>query len=83
MTPRPSRRTTATEELAVLADGPWLSRWYWRADLERMQESARRFPEGDPAGQHQSYRPTNEWRDNPEGFGSGRVWRYRPTTGQP
>lgn len=68
-------------ELAMLADGPWANRWYWRDNLEAMQAASARYPDGHPCAEHRGYRPTNEYRDNPEGLGSGRVWRYRPAAG--
>jgi hypothetical protein len=74
-----SRRTpSSTEELAVLVDGPWASRWYWRDDLEQMQAASARYPDGHVCAQHRDYVPTDQWREHPHEFPAGRVWRYQP-----
>lgn len=73
----------AHAELAVLADGPWAPRWYWRSDLEEMQQASRRVghPDGHPAAELRAYKPTDQYRPHPlDPAVSGRVWRYRPTT---
>ena len=92
MAPRRTRRSggaalvdlAAGRELAVLGNGPWAPRWYWRDDLEAMQEASRGAGHGDdhPAAVLRGYAPTGEWRDHPDGMGSGRVWRYRAAAGQ-
>lgn len=71
----------ARAELAVLADGPWRLRWYWRADLERMQRASRTVghPDGHPAAELRAYRPTGEYLPHPHEPGvTGRAWRYTP-----
>lgn len=78
-----TRRSLAAEvaagrELAALVDGPFSSRWYWRADLEAMQAASRRHPDGHPAARMRCYHPTDTHRAHPvEGDASGREWRYQ------
>ncbi|WP_224392902.1 hypothetical protein [Pseudonocardia sp. ICBG1293] len=68
-------------ELAVLVDGPWQGRWYWRADLTAMQTAARRYPDSHPAAELRTYTPTETWTEHPVEPGvTGRVWRHHPTT---
>ncbi len=66
-------------ELAVLVDGPWRGRWYWRADLAAMQTAAARYPDGHPAAELRTYRPSNEFVPHPvEDDITGRIWRHHP-----
>ena len=74
--------TAGGRELAVLVNGPWAPRWYWRTDLEAMQEASRRtgHPDGHPAAELRGYRPTDQWVGHPaEPEVSGRAWRFRST----
>jgi hypothetical protein len=81
---RARAQATSGRELAVLDGGPWSGCWYWRDDLDGVRDAATRFPADHPAGQMAHYQPTREHRDNPEGIGPGRVWRYQPRpTGDP
>lgn len=71
-------------EVAVLADGPWAPRRYWRDDLEAMQHASRAmgYPDGHPAAVLRGYHPTDA--HSPDG-GPGsdrpaRLWRYQPAT---
>jgi len=91
---RPTRRRrtgptkterTGTErtgrELAVLVDGPWAPRCYWRDELEDMQAASRRmgYPDDHPSAALRAYRPTDErapHQHNPDH--DGRLWRYHP-----
>jgi hypothetical protein len=77
---RSLREKAAFRELAVLADGPWAPRWYWRDELEAMQEASRRMghPDDHAAAELRGYRPTEEFEPHPTDSGvSGRVWRFR------
>ena len=69
-------------ELAALADGPWRGAWYWRADLEARQASARRrHARGATARLDNQchYQPTEQWVPSPlEPEVSGRAWTYHP-----
>ncbi|WP_075334732.1 hypothetical protein [Pseudonocardia sp. Ae717_Ps2] len=56
-------QVTDGRELAVLIDGPWRGRWYWRADLDAMQAAAHRYPHGHPAAELRTYQPTGPVRD--------------------
>ncbi|OLM27872.1 hypothetical protein Ae717Ps2_7090 [Pseudonocardia sp. Ae717_Ps2] len=68
-------------ELAVLLDGPWRGRWYWRADLDALQTAAGRYPHGHPAAELRAYAPTGTWTEHPtEPEVTGRVWRHHPHT---
>lgn len=74
----------ARAELAALVDGPWRLRWYWRSDLEAIQNASRAVghPDGHPAAEHRHYQPTDTWLPHPYEAGvTGRVWRYLPTPG--
>lgn len=73
MTRRTSRTrpTTTTEnggvrEVAVLADGPWAPRRYWRADLEAMQHAsrARGYPDRHPCAVLRGYHRTDQHTDD-------------------
>jgi len=65
-------------ELAVLGDGPFRLRWYWRDDLEAMQRASRRHPDGHPAARMRGYAPTERHQPHPLERGvTGRVWRYQ------
>lgn len=68
-------------EVAVLADGPWAPRRYWRADLEAMQHASRAmgYPDQHPSAILRGYRPTDEHAsdDGPDGA-PARLWRYQP-----
>lgn len=71
----------AGRELAVLVDGPFRLRWYWRDELEQMQQASRRVghPDGHPAARMRGYQPTEQHQTHPLESGvTGRVWRYRP-----
>lgn len=64
----------------MLADGPWAPRWYWRDELEAMQEASRRIGhrKDHPAAELRGYLPTAEFEPHPSDPGvSGRVWRFR------
>ncbi|OLM28342.1 hypothetical protein Ae717Ps2_6544 [Pseudonocardia sp. Ae717_Ps2] len=80
---RPSARlavqVTDGRELAVLIDGPWRGRWYWRADLDAMQAAAHRYPHGHPAAELRTYQPTGQFVTHPhEPDTEGRAWRHHP-----
>lgn len=69
-------------EVAVLADGPWAPRRYWRDDLEAMQQASRTmgYPDDHPSAVLRGYQPTDQ--HSPDG-GPGserpaRLWRYQP-----
>lgn len=79
-TARARAEAASGRELAVLVDGPWMARWYWRDDLEAIQAASRRYPDGHTCAEHRCYVPTEQFCDNPEGLGPGRAWRYRPRT---
>ncbi|OLL89401.1 hypothetical protein [Pseudonocardia sp. Ae331_Ps2] len=90
--PSPAHRPTTRlavqvadgRELAVLVDGPWRGRWYWRADLDAMQTTAHRHPHGHPAAELRTYAPTGTWTEHPtEPKVTGRVWRHHPHTTRP
>jgi hypothetical protein len=72
-------KTRATQELAVLADGPRSHRWYWRDDLAAMQQASRNvgYDDWHPASVMRHYEPTEDFEMHPGGLGAGRVWRYR------
>jgi len=73
-------------ELAVVVDGPHAGRWYWRDELEAMQQSARRmgYPPAHPAATFTRYRPTDEWAEHPcEPGVQGRAWRYHQPPATP
>jgi hypothetical protein len=55
----------AGREQVVLVDGPWRGR-YWADELTAVQESARRYPPQDAAGQLQSYQPSPEKVGHPD-----------------
>ncbi|WP_075554422.1 hypothetical protein [Pseudonocardia sp. Ae505_Ps2] len=77
-------QVTDGRELAVLVDGPWRGRWYWRADLDAMQTAAHRYPHGHPAAELRTYVPTGTWTEHPtEPEVTGRVWRHHPHTTRP
>ncbi|WP_226363364.1 hypothetical protein [Pseudonocardia sp. ICBG1142] len=66
-------------ELAVLVDGPWRGRWYWADDLAAMQHASRRYPDGHPAAELRTYRPSNEFVPHPgEPEVTGRLWHHHP-----
>lgn len=69
-------------EVAVLADGPWAPRCYWRDDLEAMQEASRRvgYPDDHPSAVLRRYEPTGESAIHQDG--AARVWRYRAVAGE-
>ncbi|WP_226353032.1 hypothetical protein [Pseudonocardia sp. ICBG601] len=68
-------------ELAVLVDGPWRGRWYWADDLAAMQDASRRYPDGHPAAELRTYRPSGEFVPHPhEPDVTGRLWRHHPST---
>jgi hypothetical protein len=70
-----------SRELAVLVDGPWKHHWYYRDELEAMQEGSRamNYPDDHPAAQLRHYRPTHSWQPHPFEVGaSAREWRYSP-----
>ena len=50
-------------ELAVVVDGPHVDHWYWRDELEAMQQSAERtgYPPEHPAATFTHYWPADEW----------------------
>lgn len=82
---RPTGRRRADRdtgrELAVLADGPWAPRCYWRDELEDMQAASQRmgYPDDHPSAVLRAYRPTDERAPHPHNPGhDGRVWRYHP-----
>jgi hypothetical protein len=67
-------------ELAVLVNGAWAPRWYWRNELKAMQDPSRRmgYPAAHSSAVLRSYQPTDEFRPHPTEPGtSGRVWLYR------
>ncbi|MGD9525314.1 hypothetical protein [Pseudonocardia sp.] len=70
-------------EVAVLADGPWAPRRYWRADLEAMQQASRAigYPDDHPSAVLRRYQPTDEHLpdDGPAGA-PARLWRCQPPT---
>ena len=71
-------------ELAVLTDGPWRGRWYWRDDLDAMHTAALRHPAGHPAAEIRTYRPTEQFLPHPhEPDATGRAWRHHPHTTRP
>ena len=68
-------------ELAALVDGPWAPRWYWRDELEAIQEASRRagHPEDHPSAALRAYRPTGERVPHPHHPDhDGRAWRHHP-----
>lgn len=78
---RAERTDTADRELAVLVDGPWAPRWYWRDELEAMQATSRRmgYPDQHPAAVLRGYRPTGERVAHPHNPDrDGRAWRHHP-----
>ncbi len=84
-TGRASRAATAGGEqerqLVVLADGPWARCWYWRDDLEAMQQASRNVGYSDthPAAVLRPYQPTDQHQAHPHNEGrSGRVYRFGP-----
>lgn len=79
MTARSLADQAATRELAVLVDGPFRLRWYWRDELEAMQQASIRTKHADdaPAARMRRYSPTGEYQAHPLEAGvRGRVWRY-------
>ncbi|MGE4153291.1 MAG: hypothetical protein AB7G17_13675 [Phycisphaerales bacterium] len=70
-------------ELAVLVDGAWAHRWYWRDELEAMQQASWRmgYPDDHRSAVLRCSRPAGESRPHPtEPDVSGQAWRYhRPT----
>lgn len=71
-------------ELAALAGGPLDGRWYFRDELERMQERASqwaairasRCPD-EYRESVQDYAPSERWAPNPnQRYGQGRVWLH-------
>jgi len=82
---RSTHRTGAgpRREVAVLADGPWAPRRYWRDDLEAMQQASRAmgYPDRHPSAVLRGYHPTNDHAhdDGPHGAPT-RLWRYHPPT---
>ena len=80
-------RQVAHRELAVLVDGPWAPRWYWRDVLEAEQAGSRRMHACGGAAQLDTkchYQPTEQWVDHPfEDDVRGRAWRYRPPAHTP
>jgi len=80
---RPSLAQQAgVRELAVLDDGPWFARWYWRDELEAQQAAARdAHARGGTThlGDKAHYRPTEQQVPHPtEVEVRGRVWTYQP-----
>ncbi len=78
---RAERTEAADRELAVLVDGPWAPRWYWRDELEAMQATSRRmgYPDQHPAAVLRGYRPTGERVAHPHNPDrDGRAWRHHP-----
>lgn len=76
----------STRELAVLIDGPWAHRWYWRDELEAMQAASRAvgYPDEHPSAVLRCYQPAAGHRPHPsDGNRTGREWRYRPPTPAP
>ena len=70
----------------MLTVGPHAGRWYWRDELEAMQQSARRmgYPPAHPAATFTRYRPTDEWAEHPcEPGVQGRAWRYHQPPATP
>jgi hypothetical protein len=70
----------------VLVNGAWAPRWYWRNELEAMQDASRRmgYPDAHPSAVLRSDQPTDEFRPHPTEPGtSGRVWRYRTPAAAP
>ena len=68
-------------ELAALVDGPFRLRWYWRDELEAMQEASRRigYPDDHPAARMRGYQPSDARIPHPQVEGvEGRAWHYRP-----
>lgn len=53
---------SAARERAVLVDGPWAPRWYWRDELEAMQQAGRRSPQ---SAVLRRYRSTTKFRPIP------------------
>lgn len=83
--PAPAEHAASTRELAVLVDGPWAHRWYWRDQLEAMQRASRTvgYPDEHPSAVLRGYRPTGTRRPHPDGCDrTGREWRYQPPTRQ-
>lgn len=88
MTRRTSRSRPSTNEdgrvreVAVLADGPWAPRRYWRDDLEAMQHASRAmgYPDRHPSAVLRGYQPTDQhtFDGGPDSDQPARVWRYRP-----
>jgi hypothetical protein len=73
----------AGRELAVLVDGPWARRCYWRADLEAMQQASRDrgYADDHPAAVLRGYQPTEQHQptaDDPDR--TAQVYRYTPPT---
>jgi hypothetical protein len=87
MRPTPTLAEQAADrELAALVDGPRTLRWFWRDDLEGMQDAARRMghPLDRPAAVYRLYRPTEEWVAHPIEPGvQGRAWRHHQPAAAP
>jgi hypothetical protein len=78
-TQRRGQAAGGVREVAVLADGPWAPRAYWRDELEAMQQASARmgYPDAHPSAVLRGYRP-GALRPADESGQVTRAWHYPP-----